>query len=158
VFDVRQQNVNIRRDFINDPEMDWGHHKHRENNHRLSGVTNDDRVAELIEMVAAHNVGSAAVPFDCIITPIINGSPDYLEWIQIQTMKKDPSLAYYNIKPEDEIHGLDNAIGQIGHVADKAHSTSTIVPNQEHIQVKTESTFADGEEDEESGADSETLE
>lgn len=45
------------------------------------GVTNDDRVAELIEEIAAHNIGSATVPFDCIITPIINGSPDYLEWI-----------------------------------------------------------------------------
>jgi hypothetical protein len=49
----------------------------------MSGVTNDDRVAELIEEVAAAGIGSADVPFDCIITPLINGSPDYIEWIQL---------------------------------------------------------------------------
>lgn len=95
----------------------------------MSGVTNDDRVAELIEMVAAANIGYADVPFDCIITPLVNGSPEYIEWIKLQTMKKDPTLAHYNILPEDEIKGLNNTIGDIGHVADKQAATSTIVPN-----------------------------
>lgn len=53
----------------------------REEQHRISGITNDDRVAELIELVAAANIGSATVPFDCIIVPVYNGSPDYLEWV-----------------------------------------------------------------------------
>jgi len=135
IADVKQQNVNIKREFIGDPDFEHGVHKidygklkHREEQHRISGVTNDDRVAELIEMVAAHNIGSADVPFDCIITPIINGSPDYLEWIELQTMKKDPALAHYNINPEAEMHGLDNAIGEIGQVADKHASTSNLVP------------------------------
>jgi len=83
IADVKQQNVNFRRDFITDPDLPFGHHTHRENQHRISGVTNDDRVAELVEMVAAANIGSADVPFDCIIVPIVNGSPDYLEWIEL---------------------------------------------------------------------------
>lgn len=82
--DVKQQNVNWRRDIqmADGTEDTWAnHHHHREHQHRISGVTNDDRVAELIEEVATHGIGSAQVPFDCIITPIITGSPDYLEWI-----------------------------------------------------------------------------
>jgi len=69
-------------------------------------------------MVAAHKIGSKEVPFDCIIVPIVNGSPDYLEWIELQTMKKDPALAHYNINPEDEMVGLTNAVGKIAHVED----------------------------------------
>lgn len=83
IADVKQQNLNIKRDFIVDPEAPFGTMRHRENQHRMSGVTNDDRVAELVEMVAAANIGSAVVPFDCIITPLINGSPDYIEWIKL---------------------------------------------------------------------------
>ena len=75
--------MNIKRDFIVGPDAPFGTLRHRENQHRMSGVTNDDRVAELVEMVAAANIGSAIVPFDCIITPLINGSPDYIEWIKL---------------------------------------------------------------------------
>lgn len=108
--------------------------KGRDDQHRVIGVTNDDRVAELVEMIAAENVGSAEVPFDCIITPIINGSPDYLEWIELQTMERNADLAYYNINPEAEIHGLDNAVGAMAHVADVDHAHSTLVPaNQSHV-------------------------
>ena len=123
------------------------------------GVTNDDRVAELIEMVAKHKqFSSSIVSFDCIITPIINGSPDYMEWIELQTMKKDPALAHYNINPEAEIHGLDNAIGDIAHVADKHAATSSLVQpsNASHVQIKSDQKFAEGEDDEDSTAEEET--
>jgi hypothetical protein len=41
-------------------EDTWAnHHEHREHQYRISGVTNDDRVAELIEEVATHGIGSA---------------------------------------------------------------------------------------------------
>lgn len=36
-------------------------------------------------------------------------------------MKKDPSLAHYNINPEEEMKGLNNRIGEIGVVED-AHA------------------------------------
>lgn len=135
VADFKQQNVDLKRRFLSQDQEDhdWGHIKHRDEQHQVIGVTNDDRVADLVEMVAAHNVGSAAVPFNCIITPIINGSPDYLEWIELQTMKKDQDLAYYNINPEAEMHGLDNAIGEIGKVADKQATGSKLVPNASHV-------------------------
>jgi uncharacterized protein involved in tolerance to divalent cations len=107
IADVKQQNIGIKRRFNGDVEeergvhkIDYGILKSRDNQHRVIGVTNDDRVAELVETVAKHKVGSSEVPFDCIITPIINGSPDYLEWIELQTMEKNADVAYYNINPE----------------------------------------------------------
>lgn len=110
-------------------------------------------------MVAAANIGFPDVPFDCIVTPLVNASPDYLEWIQLQTMKRDPALAHYNINPEDEIHGLSNTIGEIGQVADKSHATSSIVPNASHLQVRSEETFAEGDDqDEDSTAEAEQME
>lgn len=117
------------------------------------GVTNDDRVAELVEEVARHSIGSAKVPFDCVIAALVNGSPDYIEWIKLQTMKKDDKLAHYNIRPEDEIHGLDNTIGGIGHVADEAHAVSHILPAHGYVQTDEKSDFAEGEEDEDSTAE-----
>lgn len=66
IADVKQQNVNIHREFIGDPDFVAGFHNmaygtkhHREDQHRISGVTNDDRVAALVETVAAANIGSA---------------------------------------------------------------------------------------------------
>lgn len=118
IADVKQQNVNIRRDYINDTEEDehvFGHFKHTENQHRISGVTSDDRVAELVEAVnAAGNMGVKEIPFDVIITPLITGSPDYIEWIKLQTLKNDNrNLAHYNIDPEAEMKGLSNYIDDI---------------------------------------------
>lgn len=48
--------------------------------HRIRGVTNDDRVAELVEEIAKHSVDMGS-SFDAIITPLASGSPDYIEWI-----------------------------------------------------------------------------
>ena len=51
-------------------------------------------------MTAAANIGTPDLPFDTIIVPVYNGSPDYLEWVQLQTMKKGDQLAYFNLQPE----------------------------------------------------------
>lgn len=103
--DVEQQNVNIRREFITNADQTF---EHRENVHRITGVTKDERVAELIEEISAHKIGSDLVPFDAIITPLINASPDYIDWVKLQTMKKDFNVAFYNIDPEAEMKGLNN--------------------------------------------------
>lgn len=156
IADVKQFNVNVRRDYIFEENEFFGQHEHREHNHRIMGVTNDDRVAELIEEVNRHSIGSAHVPFDCVIAPLMNGSPDYIEWVKLQTMKKDEKLAHYNIRPEDEIHGLDNAIGSIGSVSDAAHSTSAILANPSahgFVQTGEKSAFAEGDDDEDSTAE-----
>jgi hypothetical protein len=84
------------------------------------GVTSDERVAELIEEIARNKVGSDKIPFDAIIVPMINGSPDYIEWIKLQTMKKGDDVAFYNIDPEAEMKGLENTISEIEHVPDIA--------------------------------------
>jgi hypothetical protein len=68
-------------------------------------------------------------------------------------MKKDAALAHYNIDPEAEIHGLDNAVGAMEHVADKEAAKSELV---EAVQLKTQNTFAEGDEDEDSTAEQES--
>lgn len=77
------------------------------------GVTSDLRVNELIERIATHKVGSDKIPFDTIIVPLSNASPDYVDWVKLQTMKKDPALAFYNKEPEAEMEGLDNKVDEI---------------------------------------------
>lgn len=73
-------------------------------------MTSDIRVAELIERIAKNQVGSDKIPFDAIIVPLQNASPDYIDWVKLQTMKKDPELAFFNEEPEEEMEGLDNKI------------------------------------------------
>lgn len=87
--------------------------KHVENLHRIRAVTNDDRVAEVIEECAKHGLGGAGIPFDVIVTPLATGSPDYIEWVKLQTMKKEDDVAFYNMEAEAEIRGLDNEVGRI---------------------------------------------
>ena len=56
---------------------------HRNQIHRLTGVTGDDRVSELIEEIAGAGVDDKDVPFDFIVTVLATGSPDYIEWIKL---------------------------------------------------------------------------
>ena len=110
-------------------------------------------------MTAAAGIGSADIPFDIIITPLITGSPDYIEWVKVQTMKVEDTLAHYNIRPEDEIHGLNNTIGGIGAVADASHATSTLVPPAgTRIQLNTDEKFAEGDDDEDTTNEKEAVE
>lgn len=168
--DVEQQNlyhkdqsykVTLKRDFITNPDLhDW---VHRDENYRITGVTNDDRVAELIEEAALHrkSIGSAEVPFDMIIVPMINASPDYIDWIKLQTMKKDGELAHYNMEPEAEMHGLDNRIGEINQIADRRAADSYLHPELNepmHVQLQSKAAFAEGDEDEDSTAENEAAE
>jgi hypothetical protein len=102
--------------------------KHVENLHRIRAVTNDDRVAEVIEECAKHGLGGeGGIPFDVIVTPLATGSPDYIEWVKLQTMKKEDDVAFYNMEAEAEIHGLDNHVSQISHVADRSAAESELL-------------------------------
>lgn len=61
---------------------------------KLVGVTTELRVAELIEEIDRHKIEfytreGKMVPTDTIIVRMINVSPDYADWVYIQTMKKD---------------------------------------------------------------------
>lgn len=41
---------------------------------------------------------------------MVNGSPDYFDWVKLQTMEKDADVAFYNIDPEAEMKGLNNFV------------------------------------------------
>lgn len=50
---------------------------------RVTGVTSDDRVAELIEEVAANDPNHTKnPPFDFIVMPLSGGSTEYLAWVK----------------------------------------------------------------------------
>lgn len=140
IADVEQNDVNILRNWLNYDGKDISTDlKHMDHFHRIRGVTSDIRVAEVIEEAAKHGLGTDQIPFDLIITPLITGSPDYLEWVQLQTMKKEPEIAFFNKEPEAEIKGLDNVVGEFDYIPDAKHSESELVK-----ETKTEITKAKG--------------
>lgn len=68
--------------------------------HKIVMVTSDERVAELIEHVAKVNPNVAKYPaFDLVVSPLATGSKEYIEWVKVQTMKKDPNAAFFNEIP-----------------------------------------------------------
>jgi hypothetical protein len=62
----------------------------------LEGVTQDDRIAEFIE-VATKAEGSDKMPL--LVVPLHQASKEYLEWITTQTMEFDTSDAHYDDDP-----------------------------------------------------------
>lgn len=36
------------------------------------------------------------MPFDLVVTPLATGSKDYIDWVKLQTLKKDDSTAFFN--------------------------------------------------------------
>lgn len=78
--------------------MSHGHQTYDSEAHHLTMITSDDRVAEAIETVAAWYDGSRqeGTPFDLVVTPLATGSKDYIEWVKLQTLKKDDETAFFN--------------------------------------------------------------
>ena len=65
----------------------------------MTFVTSDDRVAEVIETAATWTASSddrRAISFDTVVIPLATGSKDYIEWVKLQTLKKDDSAAFFN--------------------------------------------------------------
>lgn len=120
IADEEQRNPDVsqysklQRHFITHPINFPTEVEYRSKNHRIMGVTSDIRVAELIERTASHHsLGSDKIPFDMVIVSMANAAPDYVEWVKLQTMKKDSEKAFFNIEPEAEMHGLDNKIAEL---------------------------------------------
>lgn len=160
IGDVHQNNVNIHRNYLLYDGQDISTDvKHDERLHRIMAVTNDDRVAGVIEECATHSLGGD-VPFDVIVTPMITGSPDYIEWIKLQTMEKEADVAFYNQEAEEEMHGLNNKVGLIRHIADKNYMKSEIVGHEDHVQLDAKiSTEEDAEEEnDDNGVDDDARE
>lgn len=68
-----------------------------ENQHKLIMLTSDIRVAPAIEEVAAFYGRTDYPAFDLIVTPLVTGSKEYIEWVKLQTMEKNPDLSFHNI-------------------------------------------------------------
>lgn len=114
---------------------------------RITGVTSDDRVAELIEHVAEHDPNHIKTPaFDLVIIPLAAGSTEYLAWVKEQTLKKDDSAAFFNEKPKEAMRALDNAVGEI----DLQHPDEFKgVQTKAKLTVKGKAVEEDDEDDEE---------
>lgn len=84
------------------------------NLHKIVMVTSDDRVAELIEEVAAKDPNHFHYPaFDVVVTPLATGSKEYIQWVKTQTLKKDPSTAFFNEQINEPMEPLNNTIPDI---------------------------------------------
>ena len=56
----------------------------------------------MIEEIEKHKIDffskeGIKIPTDTIILPMVNGSPDYIEWVHVQTMKKSMHPEFANI-------------------------------------------------------------
>jgi hypothetical protein len=129
-------------------------------------LTSDDRVAELIEEVAAHDPNSRKYPsFDLIVTPLATGSVEYIQWVKDQTLKKDPDAAFFNKGPSKAMKHDDTkvadakAVEQVSvkkFVAPPTPSEDDLVmSNQQHGATKQAKKSNLKEEDEEDDNDSE---
>ena len=93
VADVVDTQDHVRRSFTKHGRLDWNDYRHR-----LTMVTSDDRVAEVIEEVAKWTTDPVEehTPFDLVVVPMATGSKDYINWVKLQTLKKDDSTAFFN--------------------------------------------------------------
>lgn len=77
------------------------------NVHKIVMVTGDDRVAELIEGIKKIGCvdcqGKHYPPFDVVVTPLATGSKEYIEWVVLQTQKRDAATAFFNIQPTSSL-------------------------------------------------------
>jgi hypothetical protein len=77
-------------------------------------LTSDNRVPELIEEIAKILPNSGKYPnFDAVVYPLATGSVEYISWVQEQTLKKDPSTAFFNISPKEFDESLHNKMTDI---------------------------------------------
>lgn len=85
--------LQVKRSFLK-----HGHQSYESDRHHLTFITSDDRVAEVIEEVAGwYGDGTKeGVPFDLVVTPLATGSKDYIDWVKLQTLKKEDSAAFFN--------------------------------------------------------------
>jgi len=88
-------------DVLNNVKRSWvshGHETTEDRSHHLTFITSDDRVAEVIEEVASWSADKdkRSIPFDLIVSPLATGSKEYIEWVKLQTLKKDDSTAFFN--------------------------------------------------------------
>ena len=74
-------------DSVDNVKKSWSNgHKliQDDSRHRLTFLSSDDRIAELIEEAATFMAGfHESVPFDLVVTPLATGSKEYIEWVKL---------------------------------------------------------------------------
>jgi uncharacterized protein involved in tolerance to divalent cations len=92
VADAADVVSNVKKSWNNRGRIVWDNERHE-----INMLTSDDRVAEAIEEVAVFmNKFHESIPFDLVVTPLATGSKDYIQWVKLQTLKKDDSTAFFN--------------------------------------------------------------
>lgn len=92
IADVTDYADNVKKSWLNHGRITWDDQRHK-----LVMLTSDDRVAEAIEECASFMAGfHEKTPFDLVVTPLATGSKEYIEWVKLQTLKKDDSTAFFN--------------------------------------------------------------
>jgi len=81
--------------------LEHGHESYTNDRHHVTMITSDDRVAEAIELIVPYadaqgETKEDKIPFDLIVTPLATGSKDYIEWVKLQTLKRDDGTAFFN--------------------------------------------------------------
>lgn len=103
-------------DVKTDVKKSWNNHgsyRYDVLRHRLVMISSDDRIAEVIEETALFMAKfKEPIPFDLVVTPLATGSKEYIEWVKLQTLKKDDSTAFFNVQAEAEIQALTNRVGE----------------------------------------------
>lgn len=90
-----------------------GHQSYENDRHHLTFVTADDRVAEVIEEVVAYykdEEEKVGAPVDIMVTPLVTGSKDYIDWVKLQTLKKDDSTAFFNDKAHTALKPITETV------------------------------------------------
>jgi len=88
-----------------------GNYKYDVLRHKLVMISSDDRIAEVIEETALFMAKfGEPIPFDLVVTPLATGSKEYIEWVKLQTLKKDDDTAFFNVQAESEIQALTSRV------------------------------------------------
>lgn len=106
VADVADYKTDIKKSWLSN-----NHISYDSTRHRLVMISSDDRVAEVIEETASFMAKfNEPHPFDLVVTPLATGSKEYIEWVKLQTLKKDDSTAFFNVQAESEIEALTTRV------------------------------------------------
>merc|ERR1719321_1712208 len=99
-------------DVKTDVKKSWNNHgsyRYDVQRHRLVMISSDDRVAEVIDETALFMAKfKEPIPFDLVVTPLATGSKEYIEWVKLQTLKKDASAAFFNQQAEGAMSAFFN--------------------------------------------------
>jgi len=102
IADVADVKTDVKKSWNNHGSIKWDVYRHK-----LVMISSDDRIAEVIEETALFMARfNEPIPFDLVVTPLATGSKEYIEWVKLQTLKKDDSAAYFNVQAEAEIKAL----------------------------------------------------